>query len=202
MLDPVLLIFTVEGEDLIRRRGWSGYWPVNPERAKGFKYVLFCQNLRRSKVMKEEWDSFATGTKPHCTGFLLARIADVVPANQLDPSPNVKDRWILTLSDAAEVDLPKLWKGWRYSAYYQHTLQDLGLDPDKLSFEPMPSPVAVETADATQTVSLSELAEETKSISESDGPLADIRRYAASRLGVQPNEVEISITLLTHRSAA
>ena len=81
---------------------------------------------------------------------MLAKIADVVPANQLDPSPHVADRWIFTLGEFAKIDLPNLWEEWRYPVNYEHTLQDLGLDPATLQFEPMPSPRAVEMPDPTQ----------------------------------------------------
>ena len=197
MSDPVLLVFTVEGEDLIRKRGWSGYWPVNLERAKEFKYIIFCQNLNKAKAMKEDWESFATASKPHSTGFLLAKVTDVVPANQLDPGPNVEDRSIFTLSQVAKIDVPNLWKGWRFPVNYEHTLQDLGIDLDGLLFDPMPPPTRVETGRATQSVSLSEPVGET-----GHSDLADIERYAAKRLGVRPDEVEIAITLLPRRRAA
>ena len=68
MADRVLLAFTVEGEELIQARGWSGYYPVNQARAKQFQYIVFCQNLNKSEAMKTKWD-FATATKPHATGF-------------------------------------------------------------------------------------------------------------------------------------
>ncbi|OYV42322.1 MAG: hypothetical protein B7Z75_13285 [Acidocella sp. 20-57-95] len=152
--------------------------------------------------MKKEWEIFATANKPHSTGFLLAKIADVVPANQLDPNPEVKGRSIFILSNATKIDLPNLWKGWRFPVNYEHTLQDFGLDPEELLFEPMPPPTAVEPAYATQTTSLLEPVEETKLTSKSDNALADIEKYTAKRLGVRLEEVEISITLLPHRRAA
>lgn len=188
MADPVLLVFTVEGEDLILRRGWSGYWKVSAWRAREIKYVLFCQNTNNTGD-KKDWE-FATATKPHGAGFMLARLAEVVP------SQDVEGRWNLKLDGFVRVDLPNLWKGWRFPINYEHTLQDLGLDPDTLSFEPMPPPEEVEAAEAMQVV------EETRPVSRSDSALADIEKYAAERLGVQPDEVEISITLLPRRRAA
>jgi len=195
MPDPVLLAFTVESEELIRTHGWSGYWHVNPARSREFQYVLFCQNFSKSEAMKKEWEEFATATKPHGTGFMLARIADVVPANQLDPSPDVEDRWIFTLSEFAKIDLEEVWKGWRFPINYQHSLQDFGLDPATLQFEPMPPPVAVETPAPAQQIALTEQIEDAGAISSSNNALRDIKKYASERLGVRSDEIEITITL-------
>jgi hypothetical protein len=198
MSDRVILAFTVEGEDLIRERGWSGYWPVNVNRAKEFSYVLFCQNLNLANAKREEWKDFATGTKPHSSGFLLASIADVVPSLDLDRKRGAQSRRIFILGEVARIELPDIWKGWRFPINYECTLQDLGLDPTRLLFEPLSPPVAAESAEATQTTPMSDPVGETEPTS----ALADIEKYAAERLGVRLGEVEITITLLPRRRAA
>ncbi len=57
-----------------------------------------------------------------------------------------------------------------------------------------PPPVVMNTPDPTQLVQ-----EDAGETSESDSALADIEKFAAERLGVRADEVEITITLLSRR---
>lgn len=190
MPDPVILIFTVEGEDLILGRGWSGYWKANQLRAEKSKFVLFCQNLHKSRAAPANWSSFATATKPHGTGFLLARLEGVVP------SPDEEGRWNFKLGDFVRIDRPNLWKGWRFPLNYEFTLQDFGLDPNSLPFEPMqPALAVVEAPHAGQSVLLEKV--KPKEDKDREGPgaltIAEARAGLALGLGVPETAIEITV---------
>ena len=188
MPDPVILIFTVEGEGLILGRGWSGYWKANRFRASEYKYALFCQNLNKSGAAPASW-SFATATKPHGTGFLLARLEAVVP------SPEGEDRRRFQLGDFVRIDKPNLWKSWRFPLNYEYTLQDFDLDPNSLPFEPMPPPLAVGAPHVGQSVMLGEV--KPKEIKDRECPgaltIAEAKAGLALGLGVPETAIEITV---------
>ena len=182
MNDPVILIFTVEDENLILSRGWSGYWKANARRAQEVKFVLFCQNLNKSNAETSKW-RFATATKPHGTGFMVARLEGLVP------SPDEDDRWHFKLGAFARINLPNLWQGWRFPLNYEHTLQDFGLDPNSLPFEPMPPPAEIEASDPAP--------EQVAEDEDRDGPrpltIAQAKAGLALGLGVPENAIEITV---------
>jgi hypothetical protein len=188
MPDRVILIFTVEGEDLILSRRWSGFWKANQRRAEKYKYVIFCQNLHKSRAAPASW-SFATATRPHGTGFLLARLEGVVP------SPEEEDRWNFKLGDFVRIDKPNIWKGWRFPLNYEHNLQDFDLDPNLLPFEPMPPPRAMEAPYAGQSVLLGEAKAKENKDRECPGALTIAEAKAGLALGLGVPETAIEITV-------
>ena len=56
-------------------------------------------------------------------------------------------RWIIELSEYTFVDYPEKWGEWRNPVKYT-TLEELGIDPKKLKFKPMPVPTKVLTPPA------------------------------------------------------
>lgn len=118
------------------------------------------------------------GPEAHSTAFLIARVKEVVV------SPENPDRWLIQFGDYAEIDQPAAWKGWRNPVRYT-TLEDLGIDPSKLTFQPMP-----ERAEAAP-----EAAEEIEQVEDAPFTLtiARAKEGLANAFGVAPDAVEITI---------
>ena len=70
--------------------------------------------------------------QPHGTAFLVGRIADVVR------SPENDSRWLIRIDAYARIALPEAWRGWRNPVRYT-TLEELGVDPATLAFQPLPA---------------------------------------------------------------
>jgi len=71
------------------------------------------------------------GPEPHCTAFLVGRIADFVQ------HPAREGRWIIKISDYTQINIPDAWKGLRNPVHYT-SLDEFGLDPAQIQFIPMP----------------------------------------------------------------
>jgi hypothetical protein len=79
----------------------------------------------RAKIQHDEWD-FATANQQHGTAFLIGRIAEIVRSGQ-------PGRWLIKISEYAEINIPNVWKGWRFPVRYM-PLSDFGIDPTRLTF--------------------------------------------------------------------
>jgi len=79
--------------------------------------------------------------EPHGTAFLVGRISGLTP-HGVDKKG--MQRWVIKISEHAEVNHPEAWGEWRNPVKYT-TLEELGIDPKKLNFEPMPTPTKVLT---------------------------------------------------------
>jgi hypothetical protein len=128
MSDNAVVVFTVEGLDTIRHQGGTQYWILNRTRARESEFVILVQNRIKSEVehKRKEW-KFATADKEHGTAFLIGRIADIVRTGS---------RWLIKISEYSEIDIPEVWKGWRFPVRYM-PLSDLGIDPKSLTFKPL-----------------------------------------------------------------
>jgi hypothetical protein len=125
----------------------------------------------------------AEGPEAHGTAFLVGRIKDVVP------SPENPDRWLIAFSEYAEIDVPGVWKGWRNPVRYT-TLEDLGIDPITLQFQPMPSPAPFAPASepVPAVVAGDEVVEEVFKLT-----IAQAKLGLANAFGVSPEDVSITI---------
>lgn len=98
------------------------------------------------------------------------------------PSNETKGRWLIKISAFARVSIPGVWQGWRNPVRYTD-LASLGVDPNTLTFEPMPEPV---TADQQVTASETKPAGSLLTISEA-------KRGLALTFGVSEEAIEITI---------
>jgi hypothetical protein len=193
MTNRALLVFTVEGPDSIRRNG-SGYWPINRDRAKEYEYVVFCQNKNLSDRNRGVWDH-ATATHNHGDAFLVGRLVEVVSSDE------AKGRYEFKLSEVAEIEPRKLWYGDRFPVKYEGTLEGYGLDLATLQFVPVPTepPAAMSEmsgpAKLALPVAASQANEPTSPPATTGSALADIETYAAMRLGVRREEIEVTVSL-------
>jgi hypothetical protein len=124
---PAIAVFTANSRDEILEVGGSASWVVSENKARRHQYLVCIRNARNVAFPDHE---------PHGTAFLVGRISGF-KAHGFDKKG--MPRWIIELSEYAVVDLPEAWGEWRNPVKYT-TLEELGIDPKKLKFKPMPTP--------------------------------------------------------------
>lgn len=125
----VIVVFTARSPERIIREGGSQAWVLNPVRAKLCKWVVCTQNRYNPDY------EFSDATEPHGAGFLIGRVSGI----QKSAENEGRDRWIIRIDKFARIDRPGLWDHGRNPVRYA-TLDELGIDPDSLGWEPAPDP--------------------------------------------------------------
>ena len=90
------------------------------------------------------------------------------------------------ISEVARVDVPDVWKQWRNPVRYT-TLEELGIDPATLNFEPMPT--ATPATSTTSTPATSTAGQTAPAML----TIAEAKKALAATFGVKPDAVEITI---------
>lgn len=98
-------------------------WRLVPRHAAKHEYVVCC----RSGI------SWAEGPEARGSAFLVGRIGGITKATD----PDAPERFLILMSEYAEVDVPGAWKGWRNPVKYT-TLEELGIEFSTLKFQSMP----------------------------------------------------------------
>jgi hypothetical protein len=116
------------------------------------------------------------GPEAHHSAFLVGKISDVVVA------PDHEGRYLIQFSEFARVNIPDVWKGDRNPIKYA-SLEEIGIDPASLKWEPMPAPAAPPTPEGIA------------STSAAGAPLtlAEAKKGLALTFGVPPEAIEITI---------
>lgn len=92
------------------------------------QYLVCTQNRHRHG---------GTPEAPHGAAFLVGKVSGVEPAE-----PRNGPRWLVRISEYAEIEMPEVWDGSRNPVRYT-TLQNVGIDPATLDFQPVPEPAQV-----------------------------------------------------------
>jgi hypothetical protein len=170
MPTPAVVVFTARTVDQILAEGGTSAWRLDPDHART---RAFCVCTRNSFA---RW-SKAGHAEAHRAAFLVGKISDVVPALNRD------GRYLIEFSEYAEINVPDVWaKGDRNPVKYE-TLEELGIDPAKLTWKLMPKPQsrpAVEGAKPTAPATPA-------------GVIAEAKKLVATTFGVSPDAVEITI---------
>ncbi len=161
-----IAVFTGKSTDHMLTDQGSQSWVLDRKNALHCEYLVCC----RSGI---DW---VEGPEPRGSAFLVGRISDVVPSTETE------GRWLIKISAFARVSIPGVWQGWRNPVHYTD-LASLGVDPNTLTFEPMPEPV---TSDQRVTVSETKPAGGSLTISEA-------KRGLALTFGVSEEAIEITI---------
>ena len=127
MAHPAIAVFTANSRDEILEIGGSASWVLSENKARRHQYLVCIRNARNVAFPDHE---------PHGTAFLVGRISGF-KAHGSDKKG--MPRWVIELREYAVVDLPEAWRDWRNPVKYT-TLEELGIDPKKLKFKPMPAP--------------------------------------------------------------
>ncbi|MDB6009735.1 MAG: hypothetical protein JWL65_1985 [Gammaproteobacteria bacterium] len=165
-----LVVFTGKSVESILRDGGTNWWRVDRNRARNCEFVLCTRNT------KTEWSE---GSEDHHSGFLVGRVSGVIP----ETNARGEDRFQIQLSEYASVNIPDAWKGDRNPVKYVPSLEDYGVDPAELDWQPMPPPTANGGA------------RPNGHPPGDDSPLtiAEAKRRLALTFGVLPDAIEITI---------
>lgn len=126
MSHNAVTVFTARGPAVILREGGTQAWVLDPKRVRLCEFAVCTQN----RGFKDDWGQ---ATEPHQAAFMVGRISEVVPTPELDS----QGRWLIRFSEYAEIHIPNAWPGSRNPVWYT-SLEDLGIDPASLTFQPMP----------------------------------------------------------------
>jgi hypothetical protein len=170
-MTQALLIFTAKSVERIVAEGGSAAWKLDRNNARQCEYAVCTRNSRADWV---------EGSEAHASAFLVGRVSDIVAA------PDRSGRWIVKMSEYAMVDIPSVWQGWRNPIRYT-TLEELGIDPNALSFKRMPA-----QSRSTGTAPKSKRDSQPAPLRIAD-ELAATKRSLAERLGTTPEAIEIIV---------
>ena len=107
--------FTKYSFETIKSMGGDYAWVLNQNRARSYQYLVCC----------------SSGGANGGSAFLVGKISGIEFDHVGDKG---KNRYAICVSEVAAVDIPDLWPGNQNPVRYT-TLEDLGIDPSKLSFQ-------------------------------------------------------------------
>jgi hypothetical protein len=169
-----IVVFTARSPERLIREGGSQAWLLNPVRAKLCTWLVCTQNRHNPNY------EFSDATEPHGAGFLLGRISGIHKSLE----EREEDRWVIRISEFARINCPNLWDHGRNPVRYA-SLEELGIDPSTLKWEPLPQPV-----DGMQAVSGA------FSVGKSDAKpltMAEAKKGLALTFNVPADAIEITI---------
>lgn len=130
MAQKAAVIFTFKSVETLLEDGGSSSWRLDRNHARQCTYAVCTRNANADGVQ---------GPEAHRSAFLVGKISGVVPA------PNRPGRYLIQFSEYARVDIPDVWKRDRNPIRYS-TLEELGIHPAKLKWQPMPPAPAIRTS--------------------------------------------------------
>src|ERR1700710_319338 len=126
MPHSTIAVFTANSRAEILEVGGSASWVVAEKQARRREFLVCIRNAR---------DVVFHDHEPHGTAFLVGRISGL---EAYGTDKKGMRRWIIQISEYAEVDYPDTWGEWRNPVKYT-TLEELGIDLKVLKFKPMPA---------------------------------------------------------------
>jgi len=170
MSEETVVVFTSKSVDRILKEGGTSSWRVDRSHARQCVFAVCTRNAN------SDW---VEGSEPHHAAFLVGKVREVVPSSD----PGCEDRYLIQFSEYALLNVPDVWKGERNPVKYE-AIENLGIDPQSLKWEPMPKPAPAEPNSAAREVSFPGV-----------GPLtmAQAKKGLAIAFGVSPEAVEITI---------
>ncbi|MCO6043095.1 hypothetical protein NG895_04185 [Aeoliella sp. ICT_H6.2] len=118
-----IVTFTSRSLEEILESGGSQEWVLNRKNARKANYLVCARNANGEA-------GHGPGPEAHKSGFLLGKISGLGPG---DTKPG---RYIILISEYAEIDEPDLWVFGRNPVHYT-TLEELGIDPDAVDWQPV-----------------------------------------------------------------
>jgi hypothetical protein len=132
MANEATIVFTAKSIDRLLAEGGTSSWRLDRNNARRCEYAVCTRNANAIWV---------EGPEEHHAAFLIGRIRDVVPC---DPSPenneSLKNRFLITFSEYARVNVPDVWKKGDRNPVKYGCLEEFGIDPLALQWEKMPDP--------------------------------------------------------------
>ena len=135
MSTPIAVVFTGKPIETILSQGGSASWRAVPHRVRQCEFVICTRNTRA------KWSD---GPESHGSAFAVGRLSGVDDAPEDENDDPSKPRYLFRFSEYALLDykdpkFQKFWKGHHWPVHYT-TLEETGIDPDTLTWIPMPNP--------------------------------------------------------------
>ena len=108
-MENAVVTYTHHDLEYIKSKGYDNSWKLNQKRAGYCKYLVCCHSQDARKR----------------NAFLVGLISKVELFEE--------ERYAIYISEYASIDIPDVWKGWRYPVHYT-SLEDLGIDISTLKF--------------------------------------------------------------------
>jgi hypothetical protein len=169
MPTDTVVVFTAKGAEGLIAEGGTSSWRLDRNHARQCSYAVCTRNAHA------DWTE---GNEPHGTAFLIGKVKDVVTC------PRHPDRFLIQFSEYARLNVPEMWNGGRNPASYR-SLEDLGIDPTALRWEPMPL--------TAENVAVSAPLPNAPSDAVRPLTLAEAKSGLAQTFGVSPEAIEITI---------
>ena len=123
-MSDIISVLTFRSVASILAAGGTQSWALDRSRAARCDYVVTCRNANSRD---------AEGPEDHGTAFLVGKIKDVVPSTE------TPGRWLILISEYAEINEPDQWEGRNPVAYWKDT--DYGtIDLKALDYQPLTKP--------------------------------------------------------------
>jgi hypothetical protein len=170
MPTPAVVVFTARTVEQILAEGGTSAWKLHPDHARARAYCVCTRNsfARWSKAGHAE---------PHRAAFLVGKIANVVPALKRDK------RYLIEFSEYALVNIKDVWvKGDRNPIKYVN-LEDLEIDPAKLTWKLMPQPQSRPAVESAKSAAAGTPA----------SVIVEAKQLVATAFGVPIESVEITV---------
>ena len=177
--NSAVVLFTAKSTDRIIREGGTSSWRLDRNNARRCTYAVCVRNAHA------DWGD---GNEQHHDAFLVGKVSAVVPTGATpENNESPKDRYLIVFSEYAHVAVPNSWpKGYRNPVRYS-TLEEIGIDPAKLEWKPMPEATeGPSDEDETPAAATKGGTEALTIIQAKKGPSLNIQ-------GVSPEAVEIVI---------
>jgi len=105
-MSDIISVLTFKSTESILATGGTQSWALDRNRAARCDYVVICRNAHSRE---------AEGPELHGTAFLIGKVKDVIPSTE------TPGRWLILISEYAEVDYPNEWQGRNPVAYWKDT---------------------------------------------------------------------------------
>jgi hypothetical protein len=131
MSDRTIVVFTYRSRGMMLKEGGSQAWALKPASARRCKYIVCTRNRYFAGAGPEEQ---AAALEEHGAAFLVGKVTAV------EPAPDRDDRYIIRFDEYALLSDPvkDVWRGHQNPIWYVENITELGIDPDKLHWQPMP----------------------------------------------------------------
>jgi len=146
MSDRTIVVFTHQSCPMMLKEGGSQAWALNPASARRCKYIVCTRNRHFAGAGPKDQ---AAAVEEHRAAFLVGKVTTV------EPAPDRGDRYYVIRFDQYAVlpdPVKDVWPGHQNPIWYVEDIRELelGIDPDKLNWQPMPKRAVRTTLENTE----------------------------------------------------
>ena len=145
-MQDTIVTLTFKQVEHILILGGCPSWPIDPVKAAKCEYLICSRNQNPQSTR-----GLVIGTEPHGSAFLIGKISNVCPTNEMSIPKVVEYEEIFSgrsnihISEYALIDIPYLYPGNRTGFAYM-SMADIDLDLDGLVWRQIspPNPMLIE----------------------------------------------------------